>query len=145
MSTSFYCTIWQAQLGNGRYILQQVALLTRPRRGAEVRIEKAEFEKTVLLRISMPRVEATTAAYDYIAMSKRLSTYNKDNVNALQSMLVDKLPESMREHKNRLPDLLLVNKVSPMIAYTVPSVISLIFVALDRAQWPRPHLHRPSS
>ncbi len=48
-------------------------------------------------------------------------------------MLVDKLPELMPEHKDRLHDLLLVNKVSLVIVYTVPSIISLITVALDCA------------
>ncbi len=51
-------------------------------------------------------------------------------------MLIDKLPELMHEHKDRLHDLLLVNEVSPVIAYTVPSVISLMVIALDRAQCP---------
>ena len=39
----------------------------------------------------------------------------------------------MREHKDWLHHLLLVNEVSPVIVYTVPSVISLITVALDCA------------
>ena len=81
--------------------------------------------------------EATNAAYNCIAMFERLSMCNSNDVNSLQNMLVNKLPESMREHKDRLHDLLLANKVSPvieLIVYTVPSVVSLITVALDCAQ-----------
>ncbi len=70
---NFYHTISQAQLGNGRYILEEVALLTNPRRGAEEHMEKAEIEKAVLFRIGMPMAEATSEVYDYIAMFERLS------------------------------------------------------------------------
>ncbi len=36
---------------------------------------------------------------------------NSDDINSLQNMLVGKLPELMREHKDRLHDLLLVKEV----------------------------------
>ncbi len=64
---------WATQLGSGRCILEEVALLTKPRCGAKERMEKAEFEKDILFRIGMPMAEATSSAYDYIAMFERLS------------------------------------------------------------------------
>ena len=109
---NFYHSISRALRGNARYILEEVALLTKPRRGAKERMEREKFKKAILFRIGMPKAEATSAAYEYIAMFKRLSMCNSDDVNALQNMLVDKLPESMREHKDRLHDLLLVNEIS---------------------------------
>ena len=70
-------------------------------------------------------------------MFERLSRYNSTGTRTSTRFRAcsSTIPESMREHKDRLHDILLVNKVLPVIAYTVPYVISLITViALDRAQ-----------
>ena len=142
---NFYHSISQTQRGNGRYILEEVALLTKPRRGAKERMEKEEFEKSALFRIGMPMVEVTSAAYDYIAMFEHLSTCNSDDVNALQNMLVDKLPVSMREHKDRLHNLLLGNEVLPMIVYTHRPPSSPSSPSLSIALNAPPPLNRPWS